>query len=75
MCVFVLVHGAWQTASTWNLVVPRLQDAGHAVFVPLLAGLENNSVGLSPAINLTTHMHDAIDILSRQNLRDVPSSQ
>jgi hypothetical protein len=29
MSTFVLVHGAWQTASTWDLVGPQLLEAGH----------------------------------------------
>lgn len=34
MATFVLVHGAWQGASTWDLIVPTLRNAGHQVYVP-----------------------------------------
>jgi pimeloyl-ACP methyl ester carboxylesterase len=71
MSRFVLVHGAWQTASTWDLVVPRLLEAGHAVVVPRLAGLENDEFALSPAITLRTHIEDVIRVLTRENLDDV----
>jgi hypothetical protein len=31
MSTFVLVHGAWQTASTWDLVGPQLLKLGTAL--------------------------------------------
>jgi pimeloyl-ACP methyl ester carboxylesterase len=71
MSTFVLVHGAWQTASTWDLVTPILRTTGHAVTVPLLSGLENDSTVLSSAIGLQMHIQDVIDVLDRENLQDV----
>lgn len=71
MATFVLVHGAWQTASTWDLVVPRLQQGGHQVVVPQLTGLENNEVALSPAITLRTHIQDVVEVLTRDSLDHV----
>jgi len=71
MSTFVLVHGAWQTASTWDLVGPQLLEAGHAVIVPQLSGLENDEVVLSPAITLRTHIEDVVKVLTRENLDDV----
>jgi pimeloyl-ACP methyl ester carboxylesterase len=71
MSNFVLVHGAWQTAATWDLITPRLREAGHAVTVPLLSGLENDTNVLSPSISLRTHIQDVVDLLTRQNLQQV----
>ncbi len=71
MSIFVLVHGAWQTAATWDLVTPILEAAGHAVAIPHLTGLENDSHPLSSSIGLQTHIADVIDLLNRENLRDV----
>lgn len=71
MSTFVLVHGAWQTAATWDLVTPRLQAAGHAVTIPLLSGLEKDCNLLSPTIDLQTHIADVIGVLARENLHDV----
>ena len=71
MAKFVLVHGAWQTASTWDLVIPKLRAAGHQVWAPLLSGLENDAKLLTPAIGLGTHIEDVIGFLTRENLRDV----
>jgi pimeloyl-ACP methyl ester carboxylesterase len=71
MAKFVLVHGAWQTASTWDLVIPKLRAAGHEVWIPLLSGLENDANPLTPAIGLRTHIEDVIGVLTRENLQDV----
>lgn len=71
MSTFVLVHGAWQTASTWDAVTARLRSAGHAVEIPRLSGLENDSKLLSPAISLQTHIADVTGVLTRENLQDV----
>jgi pimeloyl-ACP methyl ester carboxylesterase len=71
MPIFVLVHGAWQTAATWDLVAARLRDAGHAVVVPPLSGLENDGNVLSPAITLRTHIQDVVEVLTRENLQHV----
>ena len=35
----VLVHGAFQSAATWDLVAPRLREAGRHVIVATLTGL------------------------------------
>jgi pimeloyl-ACP methyl ester carboxylesterase len=71
MAKFVLVHGAWQTASTWDLVTPKLRAAGHEVWIPSLSGLEDNPSLLTPAIGLQTHIDDVIGLLTHENLRDV----
>jgi pimeloyl-ACP methyl ester carboxylesterase len=68
MATFVLVHGAWQTASTWDLVVPKFLQAGHRVVVPRLRGLENEGVALSSAISLRTHIDDVREVLAGENL-------
>ncbi len=34
MATFVLVHGAWQTAGTWDRVRPILEARGHMVLAP-----------------------------------------
>jgi pimeloyl-ACP methyl ester carboxylesterase len=71
MAKFVLVHGAWQTASTWDLVIPKLRAAGHEVWIPLLSGLENDPSLLTPVIGLQTHIEDVVGLLTHENLRDV----
>jgi pimeloyl-ACP methyl ester carboxylesterase len=68
---FVLVHGAWQTASTWDLVIPKMRELGHRVWTPRLSGLENDANLLTPAIGLQTHIQDVVGFLTDENLQDV----
>jgi pimeloyl-ACP methyl ester carboxylesterase len=71
MSTFVLVHGAWQGASTWDLIVPKLQTAGHQVFAPELTGLGEDSHRLSSSVNLDSHIDDVAGLLQRENLQGV----
>jgi len=71
MTKFVLVHGAWQTASTWDLVIPKLRAVGHQVWIPPLTGLENDANLLTPAVGLRTHIEDVVGFLTHENLQDV----
>jgi pimeloyl-ACP methyl ester carboxylesterase len=71
MTEFVLVHGAWQTAGTWDLVFPKLQAVGHQVWIPTLTGLENDANLLTSAIGLQTHIENVVDFLTHENLQDV----
>lgn len=71
MSIFVLVHGAGQTSASWDLVIPRLREAGRTVVVARLSGLENDNVPLSPAINLRTHIEDVSRLLVEGNLEQV----
>jgi len=71
MSTFVLVHGAWQTASTWDLITPRLRAAGHAVIVPLLSGLQNDADLLCPTVGLQTHIADVVAAVIQDDLRNV----
>src|SRR5664279_4210380 len=71
MTTFVLVHGAWQTAATWDFVQQRLLAAGHTVAIPRLTGLEGDLEQLTPAVDLDTHIADVARILARNDLHDV----
>jgi pimeloyl-ACP methyl ester carboxylesterase len=71
MSMFVLVHGAWQGASTWDLIVPKLERSGHRVFTPALTGLGADSHRLSPAVNLDTHTDDVTSLLKREGLQEI----
>src|SRR5277367_1485293 len=65
MSTFVLVHGAWQSTGTWDLLVPLLQMHGHSVAVPVLSGLGTDQGSLSPDISLHRHIEDVARELSR----------
>lgn len=67
----VLVHGALQTAETWDLVAPLLKRAGRRVVIARLTGLEGDAAALTEAITLDTHIHDVVALLEREDLSDV----
>jgi pimeloyl-ACP methyl ester carboxylesterase len=67
----VLVHGAWQTAATWDLVHPRLRESGKRVFNALLTGSEGEGSELTAAVTLDTHVRDVLQLLEREDLHDV----
>src|SRR6266550_2053740 len=71
MAVVVLVHGAWQSAATGDLVAPRLQTGGCDVHAPLLTGLGSAAGELTPGITLDTHIGDVVRLIERQDLADV----
>lgn len=68
---YVLVHGAWQGASTWDAVVDRLRARDHRVHTPTLTGLGERSHQLTPDVDLETHIEDVLTCLSYEDLRSV----
>ena len=64
----VLVHGALQTAATWDLVVPRLEEADRHVIVAPLTGLEHNASDLTESVVLNTHIRDVVALLERHGV-------
>ena len=58
MSTFVLVHGAWQSTGTWDLLAPLLEKHGHRVITPVLSGLGTDQRRLSPDITLQEHIAD-----------------
>jgi len=69
--VIVLVHGAWQTAATWDLVVPRLTASGCDVQTARLTGMEGEPSELTAGVTLDTHIADVVRHLEAADLRDV----
>jgi len=64
MSTFVLVHGAWQSSGTWDLLVPMLEKHGHVVITPILSGLGTDQSHLSPDITLRHHVENVSHVLS-----------
>jgi pimeloyl-ACP methyl ester carboxylesterase len=71
MATFVLVHAAWGGAWEWREVARGLQTRGHETFTPTLTGLGERSHLLTPDVGLDTHIHDIVNVLSFEDLRDV----
>jgi pimeloyl-ACP methyl ester carboxylesterase len=65
MSTFVLVHGAWQSTGTWDLLVPLLAKDGHKVITPILSGLGSDQGRLSPEITLKQHIDDVSVAVSK----------
>ncbi len=65
MSTFVLVHGAWQSTGTWDLLRPLLENQGNRVITPVLSGLGADQKRLSPEITLRQHVNDVSVELSK----------
>lgn len=70
MATYVLVHGAWQGATTWERVVPLLLQAGHRVFTPTLTGLGSRGHQLTRSVDLSTHIQDVLGLLEYENRQE-----
>ncbi|MGB8762771.1 MAG: alpha/beta hydrolase [Candidatus Sulfotelmatobacter sp.] len=66
MSTFVLVHGAWQSAATWDRLTPLLEKRGHKVTTPVLTGLGTDQGRLSADVTLRQHVEDVSQELSRR---------
>ena len=66
----VLVHGAFQSGATWDLVAPLLRSGGRRVLVATLTGLGPQAGALSEAVTLATHVRDIVSLLEREDLRN-----
>jgi pimeloyl-ACP methyl ester carboxylesterase len=64
MSTFVLVHGAWQSTGTWDLLVPLLQQRGHTVITPTLTGLGTDQDRLSADTTLSQHVKDVCNAVA-----------
>ncbi|MGE3912168.1 MAG: alpha/beta fold hydrolase [Chloroflexota bacterium] len=72
MATYVIVHGAWGGAWSWNkLVVPMLRAAGQDVYPVTLTGLGERTHLASPDVSLDTHIQDVVNVLFYEDLTDV----
>ena len=71
MATYVLVHGAWQGASTWAFVEEGLRARGHKVHTPTMSGAGIRQYELRPEITLETHVKDVLGVLEFEDLRNV----
>jgi pimeloyl-ACP methyl ester carboxylesterase len=68
---FVLIHGAWHGGWCWDRVATRLRAAGHRVYAPSLPGLGDQIHRLTRETNLSTHVTEILDLLTREDLVEV----
>ena len=55
----VLVHGAFQSAATWDLVAPRLRESGRGSF--LLESVERGRLGRHSFVGFGSRLLDFAD--------------
>jgi pimeloyl-ACP methyl ester carboxylesterase len=68
---FVIVHGAWTGAWSWERVTSRLHARGHRAYAPTLTGNCERSHLASPAVNLETHIDDIVNEILWKDLTEV----
>src|SRR5262245_44663374 len=70
MATFVLVHGGGHGGWCYSKVARLLRAQGHDVYTPTLTGLGERSHLVSPAVDLDMHVHDVVQVLHYEDLRD-----
>ena len=68
---YVIVHGAWGGGWDWKQVDSVLTASGNKVYRPTLTGLGERVHLLTPAVDLSTHITDIVNVIRFENLRDV----
>jgi len=67
MSTYVLVHGAWQSTGTWDLIVPLLTTRGQKTLTPVLTGLGTDAQHLSGEVTLQQHINDVSNSLAQES--------
>lgn len=68
---YVLVPGAWCSATIWDNVAQHLRGAGCDAVALTLTGLEPNTQADAAGIGLQDHVDEVLRHLTEQDLRDV----
>src|SRR5512137_122958 len=68
MALFVLVHGAWHEGSAWDVVVWELENRGHRVFAPTVAG---HGKGANKNVTHAQCIQSIVDFITRNSLSDI----
>src|ERR1700684_3069621 len=68
---FLVCHGAWSAGWAWKKMHPRMQAAGHRLVTPTYTGLGEREHLANPSIDLETHIHDILNVIKYEDLRDI----
>jgi pimeloyl-ACP methyl ester carboxylesterase len=68
---FVIVHGAWGGSWAFRRVEALLREKGCVVYRPSLTGLGERVHLASPAVGLSTHIDDVVNMIRFEDLHDV----
>jgi pimeloyl-ACP methyl ester carboxylesterase len=63
----VLLHGAWHGGWCWKRVRRLLEAEGYEVLTPTFTGVSDRAHLLSPAVDLTTHTTDVVNLLEAED--------
>jgi pimeloyl-ACP methyl ester carboxylesterase len=68
---FLVCHGAWSAGWAWKKMHPLMQAAGHRLLTPTYTGLGERAHLANPGIDLETHVHDILNVIKYEDLRDI----
>lgn len=68
---FVIVHGAWGGSWAFRRVETLLREKGCVVYRPSLTGQGERVHLASPAVGLSMHIDDVVNVIRFEDLRDV----
>jgi pimeloyl-ACP methyl ester carboxylesterase len=67
----VAVHGAWSGGWAWKKLRRLLEQDGHTFWAPTLTGVGERNHLASPAVDLSTHVDDVVELLEFEDLTGV----
>ncbi|MFG1709637.1 alpha/beta fold hydrolase [Nonomuraea sp. M3C6] len=70
MATYVLVHGSWLGGWSWDRVRPVLEQRGHRVFAPTLAGMAGRRHLAAPRMGLSVHIREIVELMEQQDVTD-----
>jgi pimeloyl-ACP methyl ester carboxylesterase len=68
---FLVCHGAWSAGWAWKKMHPLMAAAGHRLVTPTYTGLGEREHLANPSIDLETHIHDILNVIKYEDLRDI----
>jgi pimeloyl-ACP methyl ester carboxylesterase len=68
---FLVCHGAWSAGWAWKKMHPPMSAAGHRLVTPSYTGLGERAHLTNPSIDLETHIHDILNVIEYEDLRDI----
>jgi len=68
---FLVCHGAWSAGWAWKKMHPLMRAAGHHLVTPSYTGLGERAHLTNPSIDLETHIHDILNVIEYEGLRDI----
>lgn len=71
MATYVLVHGAWGSGRSYRRTAAALRAEGHFVHIVTLTGLGERRHLASPAIDLSLHVRDVMEVMETEGLDDI----